>query len=91
MANGRTPGDPQMIGVPVFVTGSIALGFQLTGYVGSGADFLGAPIAITLGLTGLFLLVAAIWGRSRDRRGRRGSSRSSAASGSVTASSCSGC
>jgi succinate-acetate transporter protein len=61
MSNGRAPGDPQLIGVPVFCTGSIALALQLTGYVGDGATSLGSPIAIILGLTGLFLLVAALW------------------------------
>ena len=52
-------GDPQLVGVPVFVVGSIALGFHLTEYYSSG-NF-GGPIPIVLGATGLFLFLACFW------------------------------
>lgn len=52
-------GDPQLVAAPVFVIGSIALGFQLVEYVSGAA--LGAPLAIVLMCTGVFLLVSTIW------------------------------
>jgi len=55
-------GDPQLVAAPVFTIGSIALAFQLTNYIGaSDRPALGAPLAIILGCTGLFLLVSTIW------------------------------
>jgi succinate-acetate transporter protein len=53
-----TQGDPQLVAIPVFVTGSIALGFQLVEYVSGGA--LGAPLPIVLMATGL-LLISTVW------------------------------
>jgi succinate-acetate transporter protein len=52
-------GDPQLVAAPVFVIGSIALAFQLVEYVSGAA--LGAPLAIVLMCTGVFLLVSTIW------------------------------
>ena len=52
-------GDPQLVAAPVFTIGSIALAFQLVEYVSPAA--LGAPLAIILMCTGLFLLVSTIW------------------------------
>ncbi len=52
-------GDPQLVAAPVFSIGSIALAFQLVEYVSPAA--LGAPLAIVLMCTGLFLLVSTIW------------------------------
>ncbi len=52
-------GDPQLVAAPVFTIGSIALAFQLVNYVGQAA--VGAPLAIILACTGLFLVVATIW------------------------------
>ena len=52
-------GDPQLVAAPVFTIGSIALAFYLVQYVSSAA--LGAPLAIILMGTGLFLLVSTIW------------------------------
>lgn len=49
-------GDPQMIAIPIFVVGSIALGTQL---VKNWA--LGGPLAPILMATGLGLIVSAIW------------------------------
>lgn len=50
-------GNPIIIGVPLFVVGSIALGLQQVGFAASG----GAPLAIILMATGLGELIAAIW------------------------------
>lgn len=52
-------GDPQLVAAPVFTIGSIALAFQLVDYVGQAS--VGAPLAIILACTGLFLVVATIW------------------------------
>ena len=52
-------GDPQLVAAPVFTIGSIALAFQLVDYVGQAA--VGAPLAIILGCTGIFLLVSTLW------------------------------
>jgi len=52
-------GDPQLVAAPVFTIGSIALAFQLVEYVSPAA--LGAPLAIILMCTGVFLLVSTIW------------------------------
>lgn len=53
------PGDPQAVAAPIFVIGSIALALQLVQYVSAAA--IGAPIAIIIFATGLFLLVCTIW------------------------------
>jgi succinate-acetate transporter protein len=52
-------GDPQLVAAPVFTIGSIALAMQLVQYVSPAA--LGAPLAIILMCTGLFLVVSTIW------------------------------
>lgn len=55
-------GAPAVIGVPMFVVGSLALGLVLVGYVPAAAG--GASIPIILTATGLGLAVAAIWAAS---------------------------
>jgi succinate-acetate transporter protein len=55
----RATGDPQMLGLPSFVVGSIALGLQLVGYVDAAVS--GAPLGIILAATGLGLLVSTVW------------------------------
>lgn len=50
-------GDPAIIGLPGFVAGGMALSLNLTDYVPS----LGAPLAIITAMTGVSLLIAAIW------------------------------
>jgi len=52
-------GDPQLVAAPVFTIGSIALAFQLVDYVNQMA--VGAPLAIILGCTGIFLFVSTLW------------------------------
>jgi hypothetical protein len=48
-----------LVAAPVFSIGSIALAFYLVEYVSSAA--IGAPLAIILAATGLFLVVSTIW------------------------------
>ncbi len=50
-------GDPQVLGIPVFVLGSIGLGLALLGFPATFASML--PI-IVMG-TGLFLLICTVW------------------------------
>ncbi|SDO27994.1 hypothetical protein SAMN04515671_0418 [Nakamurella panacisegetis] len=52
-------GNPTVVGVPLFVVGSVALGLQQVGFVSAAAG--GAPLAIILAATGLGTLLAAIW------------------------------
>jgi uncharacterized protein len=52
-------GDPAILGLPIFVAGSIALAFALVGYVSPAA--IGTPIAIIMAGTGLGLLVSTGW------------------------------
>lgn len=52
-------GNPAVIGIPLFVVGSIALGLQQVGFVSAAGG--GAPIAIVLAATGLGTLLASIW------------------------------
>ena len=71
-------GDPQLVAAPVFTIGSIALAFQLVEYVSPAA--LGAPLAIVLMCTGLFLLVSTIWAAAA---GQPGATTGTAACGTV--------
>ena len=52
-------GDPAILGLPIFVVGSIALGLALVGYVPAAAAASALPII--LAATGLGLIVSAIW------------------------------
>ena len=52
-------GDPQMLGVPVFVAGSIALGLALVGYLPDGV--VGGALPVIIAANGLGLLIATIW------------------------------
>ena len=52
-------GDPSILGLPIFVVGSVALGLALVGYVPAAAGASALPII--LAATGLGLLVSAIW------------------------------
>ena len=53
------PGDPTILGLPIFAAGSIALGLQLLGVVSDAG--VGAPLAIIFAGTGLGLLLSTIW------------------------------
>jgi succinate-acetate transporter protein len=61
-AAGPSPlgGDPTLIGVPVLVVGTVALGLAQAGFVPAAA--IGAPLAILLTASGLGMLIAAVWG-----------------------------
>jgi uncharacterized protein len=52
-------GDPSILGLPIFVVGSVALGLALVGYVPAAAGASALPII--LAATGLGLLVSAVW------------------------------
>jgi uncharacterized protein len=52
-------GDPAILGLPIFVAGSIALAFALTGYVSPAS--VGTPVAIIMAATGIGLLVSTLW------------------------------
>jgi hypothetical protein len=52
-------GDPSILGLPIFVVGSIALGLALVGYVPAAAGASALPII--LAATGLGLIVSAVW------------------------------
>jgi succinate-acetate transporter protein len=54
-----TAGDPAILGLPIFVAGSLALAFTLVGYVSPAS--IGTPIAIIMAGTGLGLLLATVW------------------------------
>ena len=79
-------GDPQLVAAPVFTIGSIALAFQLVDYVGQAA--VGAPLAIILGCTGIFLLASTLWAAYAGQSFVAASQERSAGSGSDTACSC---
>jgi succinate-acetate transporter protein len=53
------PGDPSILGLPIFAAGSVALGLALVGYVPAAA--VGSVVPIVLAATGLGLLVATVW------------------------------
>ena len=52
-------GDPAVLGLPMFVAGSVALGLALVGYVPAAAA--GSAVPIILAATGLGLVISAIW------------------------------
>jgi uncharacterized protein len=52
-------GDPGMIGLPMFMVGSVALGLVLVGFVPAAAA--GGSIPIIMTATGIGLLIAAVW------------------------------
>jgi len=55
-------GDPAILGLPIFVVGSVALGLSLVGYVPASAA--GAIVPIIFAATGLGLVMATIWAAS---------------------------
>jgi succinate-acetate transporter protein len=58
-ASAAQAGDPAVLGLPMFVVGSIALALALVGYVPPAAA--GSAVPIILAATGLGLLVSAVW------------------------------
>jgi succinate-acetate transporter protein len=52
-------GDPAILGLPIFVVGSTALGFSLVGYVPDAAS--GAIVPVIFAATGLGLIISTVW------------------------------
>jgi len=52
-------GDPSLIGLPLFLVGSVALGLVLVGFVPASAA--GGSIPIIMTATGFGLVIAAVW------------------------------
>jgi succinate-acetate transporter protein len=52
-------GDPAILGLPIFVVGSIALGLSLVGYVPNAAS--GVVVPVIFAGTGLGLVISTVW------------------------------
>ena len=52
-------GDPAILGLPIFVVGSIALGLSLVGYVPDAAG--GVIVPVIFAATGLGLVISTVW------------------------------
>jgi succinate-acetate transporter protein len=52
-------GDPAILGLPIFVVGSVALGLSLVGYVPAAAS--GVVVPVIFAATGLGLVIATVW------------------------------
>ena len=61
-AAGPLAGDPMMVGLPLFIAGSVALGLAEVGVVPAAA--VGAALPIIFSATALGLFLAAIWAGS---------------------------
>ena len=52
-------GDPSILGLPIFVVGSVALGLSLVGYVPAAAG--GVIVPVIFAATGLGLVISTVW------------------------------
>jgi uncharacterized protein len=52
-------GDPAILGLPIFVVGSLALAFSLVGYVPAAAG--GIVVPVIFAATGVGLVISTIW------------------------------
>lgn len=52
-------GDPSILGLPIFVVGSVALGLSLVGYVPATAG--GVIVPVIFAATGLGLVISTVW------------------------------
>ncbi|HEY5430808.1 MAG TPA: GPR1/FUN34/YaaH family transporter [Solirubrobacteraceae bacterium] len=59
VAESAPAGDPTILGLPIFVVGSIALGLSLVGYVPATAG--GVIVPVIFAATGLGLVIATVW------------------------------
>lgn len=59
VVTGFAGGDPQILGLPIFVVGSTALGFSLVGYVPPAAA--GVVVPVISVATGVGLIIATVW------------------------------
>jgi len=62
---GFAAGDPLLLGLPVFVAGSVALATGLIGYVSAAS--LGGTLPIIMMATGIGLLIATAWALARGQ------------------------
>ncbi len=58
-------GDPAILGLPIFVVGSIALGLSLVGYVPDAAG--GVVVPVIFAATGLGLVISTVWAAALGR------------------------
>jgi uncharacterized protein len=58
-AEPASPGDPAILGLPIFVVGSVALGLSLVGYVPAAAG--GVIVPVIFAATGLGLVISTVW------------------------------
>lgn len=58
-ASGFAAGNPQILGLPIFVVGSLALAFSLVGYVPATAA--GIVVPVIFAATGVGLVISTIW------------------------------
>jgi hypothetical protein len=58
-ATGFWAGDPQILGLPIFVVGSLALAFSLVGYVPATAA--GIVVPVIFAATGVGLIISTLW------------------------------
>lgn len=56
---GFSAGNPQILGLPIFVVGSLALAFSLVGYVPATAA--GIVVPVIFAATGVGLLISTLW------------------------------
>jgi succinate-acetate transporter protein len=52
-------GDPAILGLPIFVVGSVALAFSLVGYVPAAAA--GSVVPVIFAATGVGLVISTVW------------------------------
>jgi succinate-acetate transporter protein len=62
---GFAAGDPALLGLPVFIAGSVALGTALIGYVSAAAT--GGTLPIIMMSTGIGLIIATAWALGRGQ------------------------
>jgi uncharacterized protein len=58
-ATGFSAGNPQILGLPIFVVGSLALAFALVGYVPATAA--GIVVPVIFAATGVGLVISTVW------------------------------
>ena len=56
---GPATGDPAILGLPIFVVGSVALGLALVGYVPDAAG--GVIVPVIFAATGIGLVISTVW------------------------------
>ncbi len=62
---GPATGDPAILGLPIFVVGSVALGLALVGYVPDAAG--GVIVPVIFAATGIGLVISTVWAAKQHR------------------------